>query len=260
MKGWQISYRFLRVWERNLMVYRRTWAMSFLPPLLEPILYLAAFGAGLSVLIGTIEFRGRDLSYASFIAPALLAINMMYNSFFENTYGSFVRMYYQKTFDAMLATPLSLEEVITGEMAWGATKSLIATVLMQAVVSLFGLIHYPEGLFILPLSLLGGIAFASLGMVFTAEISHIEMFNLPIFLLISPMFLFGGTFFPLETLPPWAVKIAWAFPLTHLVELTRCCALGSLDAGLLWNFLYMVAFSCLFFPLALWRMKRRLIR
>jgi lipooligosaccharide transport system permease protein len=97
-------------------------------------------------------------------------------------------------------------------------------------------------------------------MVFTAEMSHIEMFNLPIFLLISPMFLFGGTFFPLEALPPWAAKIAWAFPLTHLVELTRWCALGSLDAGLIWNFLYLVAFSCLFFPLAIWRMKRRLIK
>lgn len=260
MKRWQISRRFLRVWERNLMVYRRTWAMSFLPPLLEPILYLAAFSAGLSVLIGTIEFKGRNISYACFIAPGLLAINMMYNSFFENTYGSFVRMYYQKTFDAMLATPLSLEEVITGEMAWGATKSLIATVLMQAVVSLFGLIKYPEGILIIPLSVLGGIAFASLGMLFTAEVAHIEMFNLPIFLLISPMFLFGGTFFPLEALPSWAVKVAWAFPLTHLVELTRSCSLGNLDSGLIWNLLYMVAFSFLFSILATVRMRARLIK
>lgn len=86
----------------------------------------------------------------AFIAPALLCIAMMYNSFFETTYGSFVRMYYQKTFDAMLATPLYLEDIIAGEIVWGATKAVIATAIMQAILTLFGLIRYPEGLLILP--------------------------------------------------------------------------------------------------------------
>lgn len=255
-----ISRRFIRVWQRNLAVYRRTWAISFIPPLLEPVLYLLAFGVGLSALIGSVDYRGEQVTYVSFIAPALLSINIMYNAFFENTYASFVRMYYQKTFDAMLATPLSLEEVITGEIVWGATKSVMATALMQSVISLFGLVEYPEGFLVLPLAFLGGIGFGSLGMLFTAIIPHIEMFNLPIFLLISPMFLFSGTFFPLEALPTWIQPLTWLLPLTHLVEMARALCLGHGRAGLIWNVLYLVAFAGAFFPLALWRMRARLIK
>jgi len=260
MIRWNISRRFMRVWERNLRVYRRTWAISFIPPLLEPVLYLLAFGVGLSALVGSVQYRGAQIHYVAFIAPALLSINIMYNAFFENTYASFVRMYYQKTFDAMLATPLSLEEVITGEIAWGTTKSLVATVLMQSVVSLFGLVDYPQGLLILPLAVLGGLAFGSLGMLFTAIVPHIEMFNLPIFLLISPMFLFSGTFFPLEVLPEWVKPLAWALPLTHLVELSRSLALGQWRMELIWHILYLTGMSAVLFPLALGRMRARLIR
>src|SRR5208337_2149215 len=146
-----LSMRFLRVWERNLLVYRQNWKISFIPPLLEPFFYLVAFGVGLSALVGDVNYHGSEISYMLFIAPALLAINIMNNAFFENTYASFVRMYYQKTFDAMMATPLTLEEIITGEIVWGATKSVIATAIMLAVISLFGLIRYPEGLLIIPL-------------------------------------------------------------------------------------------------------------
>ena len=111
---------------------------------------------GLSALIGNIQYRGTEISYIAYIAPALISINIMYNAFFETTYSSFVRMYYQKTFDAMMATPLFIGEVITGEIFWGATKSLIATLIMLGVISLFGLIDYPAGLLIIPLSFLGG--------------------------------------------------------------------------------------------------------
>ena len=127
-------------------MYRKIWLVNFLVPLFEPLLYLAAFGIGLSALIGKVSYHGTELSYIEFIAPALLAITIMYNAFFENTYASFVRMYYQKTFDAMMATPLSLEDIIAGEIVWGATKSVIAAAIMLAVISLFGLVHFPHGL------------------------------------------------------------------------------------------------------------------
>jgi lipooligosaccharide transport system permease protein len=200
------------------------------------------------------------ISYIVFINPAVLAMTMMYSSFFETTYASFVRMYYQKTFDAMMATPLSLEEVITGEIIWGATKSVIATAIMLTVVSLFGLVHYPHGLLILPLAVIGGIAFATIGMVFTGIVPTIDVFNLPIFLFITPMFLFSGTFFPLENLPAWAQKLALALPLTHLVRLTRQACLGTISPDLLWELGYLVLFSLICFPLALVVMHRRLIQ
>jgi lipooligosaccharide transport system permease protein len=260
MLSFHISRRFLRVWQRNAVVYRKIWKVNFLTPLLEPIFYLLAFGYGMSALIGKVPFEGQELPYVVFITPSLLAIAMMYNAFFENTYASFVRMYYQKTFDAMLATPLSLDEVIAGEIVWGATKSLIATAVMLGVVTAFGLVRYPHVLLILPLSFLAGIAFGSIGMFFTGIIPSIDAFNLPIFLFITPMFLFSGTFFPIAGLPAWAQNLAMVFPLTHLVNVTRHLCLGVMRTDLLWGFLYLMVFSGVFFPLALVVMKRRLIR
>lgn len=255
-----ISRRFARVWQRNFSVYRRTWKISFMPPLLEPLLFLAAFGVGLGGLVGALPYGGDEVSYVRFIAPALLAINIMYNAFFETSYASFVRMYYQKTFDAMLATPLTLEEVIVGEIAWAATKALVATALMQSVISLFGLISYPGGLLLLPLALLGGAAFGAIGMVFTSLVPNIETFNLPIFLFITPMFLFSGTFFPLGNLPAWAQVLAQALPLTHLVALARGFAMGGGQNDLWGHLAYLLLFCLVFCPLAVSRMRRRLIR
>lgn len=255
-----ITKRFWRVWQRNLSVYRQNWKVSFILPLLEPLFYLLAFGVGLSVLVGRIHYQGIEASYVKFIAPALISINIMNNAFFENTYASFVRMYYQKTFDAMMATPLTLEEIITGEIIWGATKSAIATTIMLIVISLFGLIHYPHGLLIIPLSFLGGIAFGSMGMFFTGIVPHIELFNLPIFLFITPMLLFSGTFFPLENLPLWAQVVAEFLPLTHLVKLTRTFSFGIIDVEVLWGFSYFLIFCLIFFPLAIHKMHRRLIK
>jgi lipooligosaccharide transport system permease protein len=254
-----ISWRFIRVWNRNVLVYRKIWLVNFFVPLLEPLLYLAAFGIGLSALIGKVPYNGEDLPYIVFIAPALLAITIMYNSFFENTFASFVRMYYQKTFDAMMATPLSLEDIIAGEIVWGATKSLIAAAIMLAVLSFFGLAHYPHALLILPLSFLGGLAFGTAGMVCTGLVPSIDMFNLPIFLFITPMFLFGGTFFPSSALPGWAQKLSYGLPLTHLVDLCRAFCLGRLTTALIWSILYLLIFLALLFPLALVVMRRRLI-
>jgi len=256
----RISRRFLRVWQRNLRVYRKNWKISFIPPFLEPLFYLIAFGVGMSGLVGNLRYQGSDISYVSFIAPALIGVSIMYNSFFETTYASFVRMYYQKTFDAMLATPLSLEEVITGEIVWGATKSLIAAAIMMVVIGFFGLIRFPEGLLLLPLAVLGGIAFASIGMFFTGIVANIEMFNLPVFLFVTPMFLFSGTFFPLENLPPWAQQFALVFPLTHLTNLARAFSFGRIDLSLLWGIGYLLLFSFIFFPLAILKMHRRLIK
>ena len=256
----RISMRFIRVWQRNLKVYRKNWKISFIPPFLEPLFYLIAFGVGMSSLVGNIRYQGTEISYVSFIAPALIGVSIMYNSFFETTYASFVRMYYQKTFDAMLATPLSLEEVITAEIVWGATKSLISAAIMMVVISFFGLIRYPDGLLILPLAVLGGIAFGSIGMFFTGIVNNIEMFNLPVFLFVTPMFLFSGTFFPIENLPRWAQQVALIFPLTHLANLARSFNYGQFRLSLLWEIGYLLLFSFIFFPLAILKMHQRLIK
>jgi len=256
----QFSWRFVRVWQRNLAVYRKTWKISFLPPLLEPMLYLLAFGMGLGVLVGELTYAGQPLSYSRFIAPALVSVAIMYNAFFETSYNSFVRMTWQKTYDGILATPLNLEEVILGEVFWSATKSVIAATLMGSVISLCGYFSYPDALLLLPLALLGGLLFGSLGMICTALVPGIESFNIPIFLLITPMFLFSGTFFPLQNLPGWAQGFAQFLPLTHLVALVRGCALG-LWSGWLWlSLLYLLLAVAILLPLAIALMVRKIVR
>ena len=254
-----ISRRFRRVWQRNCSVYRKTWKISFIPPLLEPLLYLAAFGVGLGSLVGAVPYQGAEVGYLRYIAPGLLAVTIMQNAFFETTYSSFVRMYYQKTFDAMLATPLTLEEVILGEITWAATKSLLATALMLTVITPFGLIAWPAGLLILPLALLGGLSFAIAGMLFTSLVPNIETFNLPVFLFITPMFLFSGTFFPVANLPGWAQSLALALPLTHLVNLARAATFGHPVPGLVVSCAYLLGWVLIGLPLALTLMRRRLI-
>jgi lipooligosaccharide transport system permease protein len=255
-----ISTRFIRIWQRNLTVYRESWKINFLPPLLEPFFYLLAFGIGFGGMIGSVIYASQETSYVRFIAPSLVAINIMNNAFFENTYGSFVRMYYQKTFDAMMATPLNAEEIITGEIVWGATKAVIGTIIMLTVISFFGLVSYPTGILIVFAAFLGGIAFGSVAMLFTGMTERIELFNLPVFLFITPMFLFSGTFFPISGLPLWAQYFALTLPLTHLVNLVRALSFGLLNLEALIGFCYLIIFCLVMFPLAIIKMRRRLIK
>ncbi|MHC1572653.1 MAG: ABC-2 transporter permease, partial [Methanosarcinales archaeon] len=141
-----------KVWLRNRDVFMKTYRVNFLPPLIEPLLYLFALGFGLGTDIETMD----GISYPRFIAPALISISIMNSAFFECTFGSYVRMYYQKTFNAIIATPVSIEEVITGELLWGATKSLINATIMLPVLAAFKLIELPHALLIIPFAFIAG--------------------------------------------------------------------------------------------------------
>ena len=255
-----ISMRFRYVWMRNLVTYRRIWKVNFLVPLLEPSFYILAFGLGFSGLIGSVEYAGRQLSYTHFMAPALVATACMWNAFFETTYASFVRMYYQKTFDGILATPVSMEEIIIAEIVWAASKAAAAVAVMLAVLVPMGYAAFPGALMCIPLAFLAGLAFAAIGMFFTGIIPTIDMFNLPIFLFITPMFLFSGTFFPVSGIPHWAGLFSLIFPLYHLVELTRYFCIGAMESNPLFNLGYLLVFMAIFGFLALKAMKKRLIK
>ncbi len=262
----KLTYRVWTVWRRNFDVFTKTIFVNFLPALLEPILYLAAFGVGLGALI-TGSVQGG--SYIQFIGPGLIAIAVMYGSFYECTYGSFVRMYFQKTFDAIIATPVSVEEVIAGELLWGATRATINGTIVLAVVAAFGLVSSPLFLLVPVLAFFGGLLFASLGMCFTALAPTIDFFNFPTFLFITPMFLLSGTFFPLSLLPGVLQTVALAvFPLTHVVDLTRGLFSGQMEsfAGLspeimaVFSIVWIAIVTLLFFVLAIKMMKKKLIK
>lgn len=259
----KLSYRVWKVWHRNFDVFTKTIKVNFLPSLLEPILYLLAFGFGLGGFIPSIQGQ----SYIAFIAPALVAISVMNGSFFECTFASFVRMYFQKTFDGIVATPVSVEEVVAGELLWGATRATFNTTIVLAVVAAFGLISSPLFLLVIPLAFFGGLMFASMAMCFTSVAPNIDFFNFPSFLFLTPMFFLCGTFFPLTSLPSAAQGIAMAIlPLTHVVNLTRGLVSGHLESILGLNptaliaisFAWIIGVTLFFFILSINLMKKRL--
>ncbi|HXX88258.1 MAG TPA: ABC transporter permease [Candidatus Acidoferrum sp.] len=261
----KLTYRLWKVWRRNLDAFMKTYKVNFVPPLLEPILYLLAIGFGFGALVSSSSSSTTTalggVHYIQFIAPALVSIAMMYGSFFECTYGSFVRMYYQKTFDGIIATPVSVEEVIAGELLWGATRSVINSTIVLAVVAAFGLISSPLAILVIFLAFLVGLMFSSLGICFTALAPNIDFFNYPGFLFITPMFLLSGTFFPLTILPKPVQIVAQAIlPLTHAVSLTRALILGPLDVSLLLSLAWILAVTFVFFIVSINLMKKRLIR
>jgi lipooligosaccharide transport system permease protein len=250
----------LKDWQRNRDVFTQTYRVNFIPPVLEPLLYLFALGFGLGSLVGTVKIFNLTIKYTRFIAPALVSISIMNSAFFECTYGSFVRMHYQKTFDAMIATPLSLEDVIAGELMWGATRSLINGTIILLVVSAFGLVNFSFALLILPVAFLGGFLFASLGMIFTAISPNIDTLNYPTFLLITPMLLFSGTFFPLSVLPKALQMLALAaLPLANVVSLNQGLTLKSLGWLQLYNLAWILIVSIVLAIVSINLMKKRLI-
>ena len=232
-----VTRRAIKVWHRNLSVFVRTWQVNFFPPLVEALLYLFAIGMGIGSYVKEIE----GVPYVTFIAPAILAIAVMNSAFFECTYGSFVRMYYQKSFDAMIATPLSIEDVIAGELLWGATRSVIYVVIMLPVLAAFNVISLPLAILAVPLAFLGGLMFAGIAMCFTAITPGIDTLNYPSFLFITPMSLFSGTFFPLTLLPVALQYIALALlPLTHLVAIMRMFTQAAVSPVLLLHLTWII--------------------
>jgi lipooligosaccharide transport system permease protein len=247
----------LTVWQRDMDVYKKTFKVNVVPPLLEPILYLVALGFGLGIFIKEID----GVPYTRFIAPGLFSITTMYAAFFECTYASYVRMYYQKTFDAIIATPVNIDEVVAGEILAGATKAFINGGIVLGVILAFGLVDLRYAVILLPLGFLAGLLFASVGMICTAIVPSIDSFNYPIFLFITPMFLFSGTFFPMSILPEGLKILGYAvLPLTHVVRIARGLTLGILEANLLLSLLWMLAVSAVTFVLAINLMRRRLIQ
>lgn len=256
----RISPRAWHVWRRDLDVFFTTWKTNFLPPILEPVYYVLAFGFGMGGMVGDLTYQGQTVSYLKFMGPGVIALAILFWAYFETTYSSFVRMYYQKTFDAIIATPLLVEDVIAGEWYWGATKSLMAGAIVLVMLSLFGLVTYPSGLLVLPLSVLGGLLFSAQGLMTTAVVPKIDSFNVTTFLFVFPMFLFSGTFFPIEVLPRWAFWIAEVLPLTHISNLARGACLGIMPSHVAVSVIYLLVLTAVSSYLAFRWMTKRLVK
>jgi lipooligosaccharide transport system permease protein len=221
--------RALRVWQRHLTVYTKLYKSSFALNFAEPILYLTAMGLGLGAFVTQIN----GMPYINFIAPGIIASSSMFAVIYECTYGTYVRIVFQKTFDAILATPVNIDDLIAGEMIWGATKSILYGTTIIIVISLFGLVASPLIVLVIPLLFISGLIFAEISLIVVAKVPGIDSFNYFYTLVMTPMFLFSGIFFPLDSMPPIVTKIAFFTPLYHLVNICRSFAAGQLTAPII---------------------------
>ena len=217
--------RAFRVWQRHLTVYTKLYKSSIALNFVEPVLYLAALGLGLGAFVQQIN----GVPYIQFIAPGIIASSSMFAAIYECTYGTYVRMTYQKTFDAILATPVNIDDLVAGELLWGATKSLLYGTIIIIVISLFGLVDSAFIVLAVPVLFITGLIFAEISVIFTAVVPGIDSFNYFYTLFMTPMFLFSGIFFPLDNLSPVVTKIAFFTPLYHLVNICRALASGNLS-------------------------------
>lgn len=248
------SWRFMRLWQRNRDVFFRLWHSEAPGMIIEPILILVAMGLGLGAYVGLIN--GQD--YIEFVAPGIIASYAMFAATFECTYGTFFRMEERKTFDAIIATPLSVEDVVAGEIFWGATRALMTGTVILIIAAAFQLVHTPWVLLIPLVSFLQGIMFSSIAMFFSSIVPSFYSFNHFFTLFVTPMFFFSGVFFPLTQFPEIIQNLSWIAPLTPVVIINRALFQGEFHIDVLGSFALIVAITVVFFAISLVTMRRRL--
>ena len=217
------------VWLRNATVWRATWKTSLVGAIGEPLFYLLGLGYGLGTIIPAVA----DRPYLHFVAPGLMITSVMYSTTIEATYMTFTKMEHQRVYACMILSPLTFADIILGEVLWVMTKGLISGGTILVVMVGTGNAPLWPGLLGVPLILLSGFIFASLGMIVTSFSKSYDFFNFYFTLVIAPMFFFSGIFFPTDRLGRWAVQITQVFPLTHLAVISRGILGGSIDATLL---------------------------
>jgi lipooligosaccharide transport system permease protein len=239
--------------ERNIYVYRRTWIVLF-SGFFEPLFYLGSIGFGLGALVGTVNGPGgQPISYQLFVAPALLASAAMNGAIAEGSFNFFFKLRYNKTFDAILATPLAPGDVAVGELAWALIRGGIYAIAFLLVMVLLGLVASPLVVLTVPAALLIGFAFGGVAMAATSFMRSWQDFDL-IQLAILPMFLFSGTFYPLDAYPDALRVLVQLTPLYQGVDLLRSLAVGHLDWLLVVHVVYLAAMGVA----GLWVVSRRL--
>jgi lipooligosaccharide transport system permease protein len=253
-----ISFRgALHVWSRNIYLYRRTWLMNMVPNFFEPVIYLLGMGWGLGSYIGR-AMNGEE--YLAFLAPGLVVSNAMNGGAFETTYNLFVKINFNRTYEAITATPINVEDAMLGELMWATTRGTIYGVIFALVIACFGLLSVSGFFLLLPVIVLTAWLFGAIGMMFTTFIKVIDLYSFFYTLFLTPLFLFSGIFFPLDRMPSWVVDVAWFTPLYHAVNLARAAVFGGWGVPQLVDTLWMTALAAVLSVLAIVRLKRSMVR
>jgi lipooligosaccharide transport system permease protein len=245
----------IAIWKRNILVWRKLIGPAMLMNFGEPTLYLLGMGYGLGFFIGEMS----NMPYLMFLASGILASSAMTTASFEGMYSVYTRMETQKTYEAIMATPLDIDDILAGEMLWCATKSVISAVSILVVATFLGVVASWNALWTIPVVFLTGLCFAGPAIMMSAFASSYDFFNYYFVLAVTPMFMVCGVFYPVSTLPEAFQGVVQILPLTHAVALTRPLVSGQPLTGVVTHLAVLGLYAALSFYLAVVLVRRRLL-
>jgi len=252
----ELSLRWIPVWRRNLLVWRKLAIASVLGNIADPLLYMLALGYG----IGTFVPEVGGMKYIAFIGTGMVCQSAMFTASFEAMYSAFSRMHVQRTWDAIINAPLSLDDVLFAEWIWAASKSVMSVLAILVVIMLLGFGHSWLAVWVLPLGFVTGLTFAAFGLVMTSLAPSYDFFTYFFTLALTPMLLLSGVFFPVDQMPVALRAVAAFLPLSHAIDIARPLLDGRIPGDVLLHLAVLLAYAVGGYYVALVLTRRRLLR
>ena len=250
----EFSRRFIPIWRRNYLVWKKMAGSAILGNLADPVIYMLGMGYGLGGMLPEIS----GMPYMGFLSAGIVCYSTMNSASFEVLYSGFSRMHEQRTWDAILNTPVTLDDIVFSEVVWAGSKSLLSGLAVLLVIWLLGMSHTLLSLWIIPLTLLVGLCFAALGLIVTALAPGYDFFMYYFTLLITPMMLLCGVFFPVEQLPALLQNVSSVLPLSHAIDLARPLLNNAMPAHSLLHIAVLLGYALAGFYVSLVLFRRRL--
>lgn len=252
----EFSLRWFPVWRRNLLVWRKLAIASVLGNIADPLLYMLALGYGIGAFIPEVA----GMTYIAFIGTGMVCQSAMFTASFEGMYSAFSRMFVQRTWDAIINAPLSLDDVLFAEWIWCATKSVMSTAAILVVILFIGYGHSAYTLWILPLGFLIGLTFGALGLIMNGLAHGYDFFTYFFTLVLTPQLLLSGVFFPVAQMPAPLQAVAALLPLKHAIDIARPLLMGHVPTAILLHLAVLVVYACAAYFVALVLTRRRLLK
>jgi lipooligosaccharide transport system permease protein len=252
----ELSLRWTAVWRRNQLVWRKLAIASVLGNIADPLLYMVALGYGIGAFVPEVG----GMKYIAFIGTGMVCQSAMFTSSFEAMYSAFSRMHVQRTWDAIINAPISLDDVVFAEWIWAASKATMSTMAILAVILALGFGHSWYALWILPLGFLVGLTFGAFGLVMNALAPSYEFFTYFFTLVLTPGLLLSGVFFPVAQMPDALQAVAGLLPLKHAIDLSRPLLMNEVPADAVLHVAVLAAYACAAYYIALVLTRRRLLR
>jgi lipooligosaccharide transport system permease protein len=252
----ELSLRWIPVWRRNLLVWRKLAIASVLGNIADPLLYMLALGYGIGAFIPEIG----GMKYIAFIGTGMVCQSAMFTASFEGMYSAFSRMHVQRTWDAIINAPLSLDDVLFAEWVWAASKSVISVLAILGVIMVLGFGHSWLAVWVLPLGFLTGLTFGAFGLLMTAMAPSYDFFTYFFTLVLTPMLLLSGIFFPVEQMPATLRVVAACLPLSHAIDIARPLLDGKIPGDIALHIAVLLAYAVAAYYAALVLTRRRLLR